>query len=381
MAHKIILDNNEVLFFQLLQVALGNRSILSEIPSRETWTDIFNIAQKQALLGITFHGIERMPKEYRPEKSLLLKWYTIANSIKQKNLNLNNQSIIVANRLLNDGFKSVILKGQGIAKYHDVSEYRTPGDIDIWTEGSREDILKLTLRYSSLERFVYHNVPLPPIQGTAIELHFTPSWMNCYFTNRKLQKFFKLSANFIFADNNNIETNNGILSYTKLPTPSLEFNRVFILVHIYRHLFGEGIGLRQLMDYYFVLKQGFTEQERLETLNTLASLKMTRFAGAVMYIMQTVFSMSDDYLLLPPKENEGKFLLEEIMLSGNFGHYDVRNNHNKKETSLQTFTRRVTRNFRFIKSYPTEVIWTPIFKIWHYIWRHILLHSIKNNRT
>ena len=35
--------------------------------------------------------------------------------------------------------------------------------------------------------------------------------------------------------------------------PTVEFNIIFQLTHIYSHLMNEGIGLRQLLDYYYVL--------------------------------------------------------------------------------------------------------------------------------
>ena len=154
-----------------------------------------------------------------------------------------------------------------------------------------------------------------------------------------------------------------------IPTPTLAFNRVYILVHIYRHLFHEGIGLRQLLDYYFVLHQGFTEEERTETMRTLRSLRMERFAAAVMWMLQEVYGMEDRYLLTAPNEKEGSFLLSEIMLAGNFGHYDERIKRVANESAFHTFYRRVARNFRFVRSYPSEVLWSPLFKLWHWAWR------------
>ena len=150
--------------------------------------------------------------------------------------------------------------------------------------------------------------------------------------------------------------------------PTLELNRVFILVHIYRHLFSEGIGLRQLMDYYYVLRQGFTEAERRETLQVLESLKMVRFAGAVMWVLQQLFGMDDRYLLIAPNEREGRFLIREVMLAGNFGQYDTRLQHYEGESALHWGLRKVMRNFRFVRSYPSEVLWSPLFKIWNYLW-------------
>ena len=156
---------------------------------------------------------------------------------------------------------------------------------------------------------------------------------------------------------------------TELPTPSIAFNRVYILVHIYRHLFHEGIGLRQLLDYYFVLAQGFTEEEREATMCTLRSLRMQRFTAAVMWVLQEVYGMDDRYLLTQPDEREGRFLLSEIMLAGNFGQYDERLQHERGESALHWGLRKVKRNFRFVRSYPSEVLWSPLFKLWHWVWR------------
>ena len=156
-----------------------------------------------------------------------------------------------------------------------------------------------------------------------------------------------------------------IFNYKEIPSPNSAFNRVYILVHIYRHLFHEG----QLLDYYYVLHQGFTEEERAETMRTLRSLKMERFTAAVMWVLQEVYGMDGRYLLTTPNEREGRFLLNEIMLAGNFGHYDERLQHERGESALHWGLRKVKRNFRFVRSYPSEVLWSPLFKLWHWWWR------------
>ncbi len=148
---------------------------------------------------------------------------------------------------------------------------------------------------------------------------------------------------------------------------SLALNEV--IIHIYRHLFHEGIGLRQLMDYYYVLHQGFTEKEREETMHVLCELKMKRFASAVMWVMQKAFEMEDIYLITKPNKIEGQFLLNEIMRSGNFGQYDKLMLRKSKESDLSYGLRKIKRNLRFVQSYPSEVLWSPIFKIWHFFWR------------
>lgn len=457
------------MFYELLQIAIGNRDRFSQAPMEGEWRELFALAQKQAMVGIAFRGVEQLPGEQRPPKQLLMQWYVVTERIKKMNADLDRKALAVAEKFRGEGFPGVVLKGQGIAKLYTLREcaaelqgvghwplavgsrdddnaaaelqansqaliakrpcchpeeniaqhnderltiseansqqptanlsiYRTPGDIDIWLFGERKEILDYVRRHVPDCKPVYHHVDFPVVEGLDIEVHFTPSWMNSPVTNRRLQRFFRENcaaelqavchwplavgpredddsaaelqatpmANSQVPSANSQELRaNGQL----LPVPSLAFNRVYILVHIYRHLFAEGIGLRQLLDYYFVLCQGFTEEEREETMRVLRSLKMERFARAVMWVLQAVYGMEERFLLVAPDEREGRFLLDEIMLAGNFGQYDERLQHEQGESALHWGWRKVMRNFRFVRSYPSEVLWSPLFKLWHLFWR------------
>lgn len=381
-------------FFHLLQISLGHKDQFPTPPTADEWQELFDIAVRQTLVGITFHGVQQLPSEQRPPRALLLQWYMQAEKIKQKNADMDRTTLRVSQTFAREGFPNLILKGQGIAQLYPspLSELRTPGDIDIWLLRDRATIVDYVLRHFPDSQFQYHHVDFPAIPEAPIEVHSTPSWMNSYFTNRRLQRFFQSampstsgSATINQAEGTLTSTNGAInrcnaafnpqssiaidQQQSCLPTPTLSFNRVYILVHIYRHLFHEGIGLRQLLDYYHVLHQGFTDAEREETLRVLRSLKMLRFTRAVMYVLQQVFGLGDQYLLTTPDEYEGRFLLDEIMLAGNFGQYDERIQRHAHATEWQLFVRRVTRNLRFLRSYPSEVLWSPLFKVWHYFYR------------
>ena len=539
------------MFFELIRIAIGQQERLRSTPTAEEWKEVYDLAQRQTLTGIAFCGVQRLPEEQRPPRQLLMKWYMAAEQIRRKNEQMDRRTLAVANKFAEEGFPGVVLKGQGVAQLYrveqiensklkiedchpegdarenenkndndnenenlgigkfsilnsqfSIKEYRTPGDIDIWLFGERKDILRYVRRHVPDCKPVYHHVDFPVIEGLPIEVHFTPSWMNSPFTNRRLQRWFKrttvnvergtwneaaklrLTVNVergtgnadaelqvkvplarLIAVSRLVKSCKQRLKHTKcavkvarrrlratksllytlttqrsesniclhniaeqasglkcetfinskqnqplaelenqqsmtainqrpegainraehfnrsaasltgtegasiIPTPTLAFNRVYILVHIYRHLFHEGIGLRQLLDYYFVLHQGFTEEERTETMRTLRSLRMQRFTAAVMWVLQEVFAMDERYLLTDPNEEEGRFLLSEIMLAGNFGHYDERIKRSAKVTEWGLFCRRVGRNLRFLRSYPSEVLWSPFFKLWHAVFR------------
>lgn len=358
-------------FAELIQISLGNRVEFSLTPSADEWRELFVLSKKQALLGVTYVAIERLPKDQRPPRQLIFQWIVEAEHIKRCNEELNIKAVNISQTFLKDGFRNIILKGQSVAQYYKIKNldlYRTPGDVDIWLDGSREDIIKYVRGKTTDSNIVYHHMDFPKVDGVEVEVHFTPSWMNSYFTNRKLQNFFHQHRDVLFSQCN-VDTK-------VIPSPSLSFNRVYILVHIYRHLFHEGVGLRQLMDYYFVLSQGFTDYEKKETLGILDSLGMRRFVGAVMYIMKVLFGMEDCYLLTTPNEKDGKFLLQEVMRAGNFGLYDKNIRRKRNESELSFGLRKVKRNFRFVFSYPSEVLWSPVFKLWHYIWRKRINRSL-----
>lgn len=351
------------LFFQLIQLAISQKENLSHSLTDKEWEELFAIAQKQALTGILLEGIMKLPEQQKPPTDLFLSWYTIADKIKQYNQLLNDQTADVSDRFKQDNFRSVILKGQGNALLYPNPLLRQPGDIDIWLEGSRASIINYISRHAPVSGIVYHHADFPVLESTEVEVHFTPTWMNSYFTNLKLQRFFKQKKGTQFC--NETELPNG----RKINVPTPEVNRIFLLIHIYRHLFDEGIGLRQLLDYYYLLKQGLSEEEKSHTHQLLKQLKLERFAAAVMYVEQEVFGLEDAFLLTKPDDKAGRFLLNEIIEAGNFGHYDMRIEKPENENRWTRLIRKTKRNFRFIFYYPDEVLWSPFFKAWQYCWR------------
>ena len=352
------------IFFALIRFSIGSDAEFTHCPTNEEWYILFDIAKRQTLLGVVFAGIERLPKEQRPPKELLMQWVVLYDRIKKRNRKMNAVAARVARQFKEGGFDSVLLKGQAVALYYPDPLLRTPGDIDIWVRGSKSSIIRYVRRYAGDCSPVYHHVDFNVSDDAEIEVHFTPSWMNSTVTNSILQRFFEECADESFANFVTLdETESPIAVGTKA------FNRVYLMVHIYRHLFSEGVGLRQLLDYYWLSRQGCTDKERETAVHTLQELGMSRFVGAVMYVLNKVFGMQREFMLTAPLAHEGEFLLQEIMLSGNFGSHDHRNGKLNSRNALVRFVSRTVRNWRFVNMYPSEVLWSPVFKMWHAVWR------------
>ena len=80
------------LFFELLRVAVGQQDCLSHTPTAYEWRELYAMAEKQAVLGICFHGVERFHKQKQtPPQDLLFEWIGITEYIKQKNAFLDKQ--------------------------------------------------------------------------------------------------------------------------------------------------------------------------------------------------------------------------------------------------------------------------------------------------
>lgn len=382
------------LFFELLQIAIGNRKELTRQLSDDEWASLYSECEKHALLGIAFAGVERLPKEQVPPFDVLAEWVHDAQVAKERNELLNKRCCEVCDIFDRDGFHSCILKGQSnLANYPEyLKDYRTAGDIDVlcWPKngkGKRKvvEYAKSIAKSKGVSHKIevrFHHVDIPMLDDVPVEAHFMPMYLNNPFLNRRLQHFF--------------EKHNDVVSISyedkgHFYMPSVSFNVIYQLTHIYKHVFEEGIGLRQLMDYYFVLCAFHLEQRDSSNRTTstvmskdelgksvlsnkqiryqLRRLHLDRLAAAVMYVLQTVFAMSDECLICKPNEKDGKFLLNEIMLSGNFGNYDERKGNLVNESAFHKYIRKSLHNIKLVSHYPHEALWEPLFRLYHWFWR------------
>ena len=433
-------------FFELLQVAVGNREELSCVPTPEEWEEIYEMSKKQSVAGIAFAGVERLPHEQMPPGRRIRQWAVKAEKTREHNAKVSEDCRVISRYFEENGFDCVILKGQGNFAYYPewLQGLRSAGDIDVWVlpkgkidgNGFREApehqlerknvnvnpfnsktlehpvrrVIEFCLSKKRGEYVYYHNLDFPVLKKTPVEVHYRPTWLYNPFRNRVLQKWFRqfTARNSQFTVHNSssealrrAELGAQFTVYDGYKIPSVEFNVVFQLLHLYKHIFEEGIGLRQLLDYYFVINETQAEittkrpsdyenvsnnkdnnnnQDNIiplnpSTLELIGRLGLRDFAGAVMYVMREVFAMPEEWMLYKPDERKGKKLLEEIMIGGNFGKFDER--YNWAETSSGSMDyrgasyafARLRHNFQFLSDYPSEVLWEPVFRVYHWFWR------------
>lgn len=371
-------------FFLILQAAIGKPVRLSHSLSDDEWQEMFELAQKQALLGIAFEGVKKLPQEQWPKGGMVLKWTMAAEAIKHRNRQTTDVCLRLTEIMSKEGFDTCILKGQANHVYYDrlidgvsLGMLRVCGDVDAWI-WPKEKILhpvKCIIDYCQrkniLNSLCHLHAEVKPIGGVPVEIHFRPSFLNAPWRNRSFQKLLKVAV-FENAKIDDI----GIVKKLRV-----DYDLVFQMNHIYRHLLDEGVGLRQVFDFYVLLKD--YNKERIvrkelmgkeEIMKIISSCGMKRFATALMFVLKKIFHVGNDELICGISEKDGLFLLNEIMMAGNFGHYDIRMNDieirkGKLSFQLQRASRRFMRNLRFLSSYPEEVICEPFARLYHFVWR------------
>ena len=342
-------------------MAIGRRKALSNPPqTRAEWEELCAVAAKHNMLGVTFPVIDELhdTMETLP-LGIYSRWAMVAEKIGKKNAKLLEYCRDLHNQFLKDGFRSCVLKGQAVASLYPNSMLRQSGDIDLWVDGERQAVVDYLRARCEVHKVDYHHCDTKLLPKVTVEVHFTPTWMNAPLANRRLQRWF---------DSVKEEQFSGYNAELGFSVPTLRFDAVYMLVHLYRHVLEEGVGLRQFLDYYYVLKN-LNQTTRTTVRNDLRKLKLDGFAASVMYVLKEVFLMEENELLYAPDVHGGRFLLDEIMLSGNFGRFDPRNAHEKGEGLVAHGKRKVGRGLRYVFHYPSEVLFMPAYIIWQYFWR------------
>ena len=236
------------IFFDFLRFCIGSAKEIPDSLKEADWKELYAIAKKQCLVGVLFDGIKKLPAEHvGMEKELLLQWMAESQMLVKANVRLNDAAIQVSEWFRKKGFRTCILKGQGNALMYPNPYSRTPGDIDIWVEGGDKRVISFVRSISPHEKACYHHIEFPSYKGVEVEVHYRPSFLVCFWHNRKLQKYYERVKEEQFSHRVMLGEQG------EIALPTAEFNLIFQLTHIYAHLMNEGIGLRQLLDYYYVL--------------------------------------------------------------------------------------------------------------------------------
>ena len=363
--------NDITAFFAFLKYCLGYKGNISRVVDSMDWQELYSFASKQALLGLCFDGIERLGKENPEElrlnpmgRELLMTWMGKAQQIRRQNRKVNAVAGKLFSMLKKDGLRCCVLKGQGNALMYPNPCSRTPGDIDVWIDASRERIMEYTQKKFELGDDIRLQHLETSLDGVPVELHFFPCSMNNPIYHARLQKWFRRNADLQCSHIVGLPDGTG-----EIAVPTSAFNVVYQLTHLYHHFFDEGIGMRQIIDYYYVVNNDELLVIRDTLQKELKHLGLWKFAGAVMFVLHEVLGLPEEKMIAPMDEKRGKLLLAEILNGGNFGQHFTKYGHFTQQGMAKKYFLKIWRNMHFVRYYPAETLSEPIFRTWHFFWR------------
>ena len=337
---------NDGILFRLLRAAISDETF-DEPMTADRWRQVYAEAWRQSVLGVTYRVVCQLAIPI----DMVAQWASEAEAIRGLNKLMNQEAARLTQLFAEAGRQSVILKGQANARLYPDVLSRQPGDIDIWVSGGRKSVKALLKEMGLLAEEAttsYHHVHLPANEnGVTVEVHFRPSSGNFNpITNRRLQRW--------------LETELASVAVTDegFNVPSMRFALVMQLAHIQRHFFSEGIGLRQVCDYYWLLHHS-TDDDRQTVASVLDKFGLSHAAGALMWMLGQVLRLDTRLMLCAADSQRGEWMLNEVMSGGNFGQYAERQRHRVWRRVYE----KKRRQLRLMRFDFQEVIWQEM-KYW-----------------
>ena len=333
------IDLNTVVVLRWLRYMLNPDSTAPDVTD---WTHVFEFARKQALTGIC---IPEACQESMP-KSFLLGWIGQIQMIEQRNRLINKRIVQLFDMMEKDGFECCLLKGQGNALKYPNPLRRTPGDIDIWVKADQETAYRYVQSKFPNENASFKHIHFPIFNDVRVDVHVTPLKLYSHRNQKRLKHWIERHKEEQFAHH---VTLSGVERTVSAPTDA--FNAVYQMGHMLTHFFDEGLGLKQVVDYFYVL-QGLDSAEYQRIAETFRNLGMLRFARALMWVETEVLGLPSSNCIVEPNERLGKKVLDDILEGGNFGHHTQR--FKGKQGFYNRGTAKTIRIMRLFKVAPRE---------------------------
>lgn len=352
-------------FFELLALGVKQRqeyATIAEHYEAVDWTQILQWAKEQSVIGLVVDGIDVLPPNLRPPEELYLQACAWATKIEQSNLKQNKQVAHLFDVFGEKNLAATLMKGQGGALNYPNPLRRQCGDIDLYVGHAR--YAKTNKLMESLgadeegDEIIKHRSWF--LDGIEIEVHkemgvmAMPSHYRHF--NRMLKQWYPSAIEHI------------TIEQTTIGVAPIQFDAVFLLVHILEHLLREGISLRQPIDWLVFMNKHFEELDLGMMERDLRKTGLLRFASTLLTIGVRYMGFSDLDHCFPymPTDKQVELLLNEFMASGNFGMLKKKPKKSdpitrgfviRKATSLVNIIKRLFRLYSLARGEASWFLW------------------------
>jgi len=380
-----VMNNSQKQLLDLVKLAIHPEIEIPESLKVDTidWKEVLEEARKQSLMGVAFVGFKIWSASDYVKKSgatidkrLLTQWAGTCEKIREDNLLLNKRTAQVCKNFAKEGFRTSVMKGQGNALLYgeNLSLMRSPGDIDVWVEGGFEKVYGYVQKVAPTDVVNEKEIQFNVFSDTSVEIHYRPFIIKQPFKNRILQTFLESKAEACYNNHVKLKAKDGNDEdiWVDAVITTIPFNLVQQMAHIKLHLFTGGIGLRQVMDYYYQLvhvESSLLSQEKKEIVEVVKSLGLERLAKALMWILVEFFQLPQVCLLWKPCKKDGEYLLDKFLRTGSFEQDDKSKNRKIQRETFSSFYNIQKQNLKLLRFDRWDWFWGSLWRIYHFAWR------------
>lgn len=293
-------------FFVLLRAGLWGTTpdpALFVDMGRKEWVALLQMAQKQAVLGLVYAGISRLPKELMPESQVLLRLYGFVEQIRKQNARIDEVTQEICSWLEAEGLEPIVLKGRSIGAIYVEPNLRQSGDIDLFFHRDYERVVPI-LTQRGVKVILDNNHDTFTYRGILVELHNKPF--------RPLYPLYNLDLSPIRTD------------LTDLRVLNVKANMLLLLLHPAIHFMEVGIGIRHLCDWAVFVHHYAGTPELNEAWMLLEKQGIGVFCREFTALAQILLKIDLREHSFWTANSDLKLrnrMLDEILRMGNFGHW------------------------------------------------------------
>lgn len=346
-------------FRELLRRGLDGREpdgVLFRGLTAADWEAVYGMAKRQTVCGICYDSLCRLPDALLPPGALLPRWVARVNAIENSNVRMRRAVTELVSLFRDAGLHPVVQKGLSVARFYPDPDARESGDIDLWLTGD-----EMRKAVDVLDRMGCGRTPHPDAsvscdyRGFVVEFH--PRLINVSRpkASRRLDAYARELCKGAGYGRGDIPS----------PPPVLEL--LLLDIHIMRHAFGNGIGLRQICDYVLAaraLRGSYDPEEFVRLCRMLGITRWTALLNA--YAVECLGADPGD---LPPSGWTGQGRLPVgrlhgiISSGGNFGHHLRKHRFeagSTRKTKLHTLKMLAKRSVFAARIAPAEAFWNVV---------------------
>lgn len=353
----------------LLRAALWEKKPDASDFKNVSWKDIIHLADIETVRGLLLDGISLLPRELMPDEDTVMDLAGRQNKIIQHN-QVHRETIVQIDKALKaNGITAVFMKGQITALRYPHTLHRQPGDIDFVV--GKKDFQKTLDTLDNIgkvdRKLIHEHHGMAWVNGVTIEPHYKVHNYQRPSTDKAMQEMFSevFPDKLIKADIDGYKVN------AFPPT----FESVFLISHIVNHVYEEGLGLRQVIDYAMFLNKCADRIDWLQHDEYLYRMRMQRAFRIFACICVEYLGLYLPSQVEPFSYQErqwAKRMIEDIMTVGNFGRGQYVFHHNGWQDAIRNYRWVFGRCCTLYFVCPSEARWWVVSKFTRFFWKRKL---------